>query len=162
GSIAVPTAPGHQPTSITGPTSQPTTGPTPTTTCGSSGTDVGLTPTTLTIGTIATLTGPVAGLFQGAIQGIESYASYVNATQGGICGHQLIVKTADDGTNCTQNQNATQSLISRAFALVAGVALYDGCGATILAQHPTVPEVNLALDAKAQALANHFDPSSKS
>jgi hypothetical protein len=158
------TGPRGQQTTGSGPPTQPSTVPTNNAggpTCGTSGSDVGLTPTTMTVGTVASLTGPVAGLFQGAIQGMESYASYVDATQGGICGHQLLVDTADDGTNCTQDQNATQNLIGKTFAMVGTVALYDDCGAAILGQNPTVPDVGLALGAAHQKLASHFDVSSK-
>jgi ABC-type branched-subunit amino acid transport system substrate-binding protein len=124
--------------------------------CGT-GTDVGLTSSEIDVGTVATLTGPVSGLFEGAVQGAESYAAYVNATQGGICGRQLHVEVQDDGTNCTQNQNATQNLIGKTFALVGSFSLYDGCGATIIAQHPTVPDIHVALDPAAMKPANHFD-----
>lgn len=160
GSTAVPTRVAANPSA--GPSSRATqlgTGPRPASSappCGS-GTDVGLTSSTITLGAVATLTGPVAGLFQGAIQGIESFASYVNATAGGICGHQVHVVTADDGTNCTQNENATQNLLGRSFALVGSFSLYDGCGATVLSQHPTVPDIHVALDPAAEKPSNHFD-----
>jgi ABC-type branched-subunit amino acid transport system substrate-binding protein len=124
--------------------------------CGT-GTDVGLTSSTIDLGLVATLTGPVAGLFEGAVQGAEAYAAYINATEGGICGHQVHVDVQDDGTNCTQNENATQSLIGKTFALVGSFSLYDQCGATIIAQHPTVPDIHVALAPQALTPPNHFD-----
>jgi len=130
------------------------------TTC-SGGTDVGLTSTTLTIGMVATLSGPVSGLFDGAVHGGETFANYVNHVEGGICGREVKVAVRDDGTNCTQNENATQSLIGRTFALAGSFALYDGCGAIVLKQHPDVADVHVALDPAADTLANHFDVSSK-
>jgi ABC-type branched-subunit amino acid transport system substrate-binding protein len=127
--------------------------------CGS-GTDVGLTASTLTLGTVATLTGPVSGLFQGAVQGAESFANYLNSQTGGLCGRKVTVDAADDGTNCTQNENVTDELIGKVFALVGGFSLYDGCGATIIRKHPTVADVHLALDPAAETPPNHFDISS--
>ncbi len=156
--IPVPTGSSHDPGSRGG-SAAPVTGPTSAqaaASCGK-GTDVGLSSSTINLGTVASLTGPVAGLFQGAIQGIESYASYVNATAGGICGHQVHIATADDGTNCIQDQNATQNLVGKVFAFVGTFALYDGCGATIIKQHPTVPDIHVALDPAAYAPSNHFD-----
>jgi ABC-type branched-subunit amino acid transport system substrate-binding protein len=81
----------------------------------------------------------------------------VNQTQGGICGHQVHIDVQDDGTNCTQNENATQNLVSKDFALVGSFSLYDGCGATIISAHPTVPDIHVALDPAAAKPANHFD-----
>jgi ABC-type branched-subunit amino acid transport system substrate-binding protein len=124
--------------------------------CGT-GTDVGLTPTAVTLGTVATVTGPVAGLFQGAVQGAVAFSNYVNTAAGGLCGHHLTVTAADDGTNCSQNQNVTDGLIGKVFALVGSFSLYDGCGATIIRKHPTVPDVHLALDPAAETPPNHFD-----
>lgn len=145
---------GIGPTGKSGPSAGPKSTGAPA--CGT-GTDVGLTSNTIDLGLVATLTGPVAGLFQGAVQGAEAYASYVNATQGGICGHQVKIDVQDDGTNCTQNQNATQNLIGRTFALVGSFSLYDGCGAGVIAQHPTVPDIHVALDPEAVKPPNHFD-----
>jgi ABC-type branched-subunit amino acid transport system substrate-binding protein len=109
------------------------------------------------IGTIADVTGPVSGLFTGAEEGIEAFAQFINATSGGICSHQVQVAFKDGGTNCTQNENATSSLISQVFAFVGTFSLYDNCGATVLKAHPTVPDIHVALDPAAAPLSNHFD-----
>ncbi|HVV76979.1 MAG TPA: ABC transporter substrate-binding protein [Mycobacteriales bacterium] len=127
----------------------------------SGGSDVGLTATTLKIGEVASLSGPVSGLFDGAVHGGEAFANFVNHADGGICGRQVTVDVADDGTNCTQDENATQSLIGRTFAMAGSFALYDGCGATVLKQHPDVADVHVALDPAADTLPNHFDVSTK-
>ena len=85
--------------------------------CPTSGTDVGLTSNSVTLGVVASTTGPVSGLFQGALQGMQAYRAYANS-QGGICGHQVNIQFADDATNCGQNQNDTQNLASKVFAFV--------------------------------------------
>ncbi|HEX3707282.1 MAG TPA: ABC transporter substrate-binding protein [Mycobacteriales bacterium] len=153
----VPTS-GTQPGSTKGSsgpsTSQTTSAQGPS--CGT-GTDVGLTASTLALGTIADVTGPVSGLFQGAAEGIQTFKSFVNATNNGICGHQLSVDFRDGGTNCTQTENAAQDLASKVFAFVGTFALYDNCAATILKQHPTIPDIHDSLDPAATQLANHFD-----
>jgi ABC-type branched-subunit amino acid transport system substrate-binding protein len=91
------------------------------------------------------------------VQGIESFANYMNSQAGGLCGHHVSIQTGDDGTNCSQNQNVTDSLIGKAFALVGSFSLYDGCGANVIRQHPTVSDVHLALDPAAETPPNHFD-----
>ncbi len=117
----------------------------------------GVNATGLAIGTIADVTGPVSGLFQGAEEGIESFAQYVNNTNHGICSHQVQVNFKDGGTNCTQNENATSSLVNQVFAFVGTFSLYDNCGANVLKQHPSVPDIHVALDPAAEPLSNHFD-----
>jgi ABC-type branched-subunit amino acid transport system substrate-binding protein len=124
--------------------------------CGK-GTDVGLTASDITIGTIADVTGPVSGLFQGAQQGMLSFANYVNSTQGGICGHHVNVSFRDGGTNCTQTQNAASDLVNKVFAFVGSFALYDNCAVSVIKAHPTVPDIHVALDPAAETPSNHYD-----
>src|SRR3954452_17461319 len=75
-------------------------------TCATGGTDVGLTSNSVKIGTIASTTGPVSGLFEGAFQGIKAFAAYANSLAG-ICRHGVQVDASDYGTNCGRNQNST-------------------------------------------------------
>ncbi|MGN6475187.1 MAG: ABC transporter substrate-binding protein [Mycobacteriales bacterium] len=145
---------------VPGRSNQSTAAPTSASTC-SGGTDVGLTATTLSLGEVASLSGPVSGLFDGAVHGGEAFANFVNSTSGGICGRQVKVDVADDGTNCTQDENATQSLVGRTFAMSGTFALYDGCGSLVIKAHPTVADIHVALDPEADKPANHFDVSSK-
>lgn len=144
-----------------GATPTPTGGSTPAasaSTCPTGGTDVGLTSTTLLLGTIADRTGPVSGLFAGAQQGINAFTQYINSS-GGLCGHTVSDDFVDSGTNCSLNENGTSSLVNKVFALVGSFSLYDGkgCGATILAAHQGVPDIHVALDPTAETLPNHFD-----
>jgi ABC-type branched-subunit amino acid transport system substrate-binding protein len=120
--------------------------------------DVGLKKHSIALGTIADRTGPISGLFAGAQQGAVAFSQYENA-RGGLCGRQVSIKFADSGTNCSQDRADTRSLIKRAFALVGSFSLYDGmgCGASVLAAHPTVPDVHVAVDPSAATPPNHFD-----
>ena len=120
------------------------------------GTDVGLTSNSVLLGTVASTTGPVAGLFEGAAQGIQAFRAFANS-QGGICGHAVNVKFADDGTNCNQNRNATEDLAKSVFAFVGSFSLYDGCGAEYLKQNTDIPDLHVQLDPAAGQIPNHFD-----
>src|SRR3954451_14867648 len=124
-------------------------------TCPTSGTDVGLTSNSVTVGTIASTTGPVSGLFEGAFQGIKAFAAYANSL-GGICRHGVQVDAADDGTNCGRNQNSTEDLAKKDFALVGSFSLYDGCGADYIRAH-NIPDFHVQLDPAAGRPASHFD-----
>jgi Periplasmic binding protein len=130
----------------------------PATHCPTGGTDVGLTSHSILLGTVADRTGPVSGLFAGAQQGMNAYTQYINSL-GGLCGHTVSDDFMDSATNCSINQNATSSLVNKAFALVGSFSLYDGagCGATVLKAHPTVPDLHVALDPTAATLPNHYD-----
>lgn len=124
--------------------------------CKGTAKDTGLTDKQVTLGTVASLTGPVPGLFEGAVQGAQTFAAYINGT-GGICGRNIKVQPADDGTNCSQNQNVTEDLAGKVFAFVGTFSLYDGCGAKVLKAKPQVPDIHARLDPAAGAIPNHFD-----
>ena len=51
-------------------------------------TDVGVTATSITLANVSTVTGPVPGLFAGAVNGTQAYFAYQNS-MGGINGRQL-------------------------------------------------------------------------
>ncbi|HLN16169.1 MAG TPA: ABC transporter substrate-binding protein [Acidimicrobiales bacterium] len=83
----------------------------------------GITPTTVTVGSISTLTGPIASNFESLVPGIQAYFSYINA-KGGVNGRRLILKyNLDDGGNPSQFNSLTHTLIDQdhVFAVV-GVA----------------------------------------
>ena len=121
-------------------------------------TDVGVTATTITVGNVADLSGPVPGLFQGAPYGVEAYFAYVNAN-GGVYGRQLKIAGADSQTDCTANQNAHSSLLPRVFAFVGSFAIYDDCGTQVLEQNPTVPDLSYPLGPQTKKnTINNFPP----
>ncbi|HVU73657.1 MAG TPA: ABC transporter substrate-binding protein, partial [Mycobacteriales bacterium] len=121
-------------------------------------TDVGVTATTITVGNVADLSGPVPGLFQGAPYGVEAYFAYVNAN-GGVYGRQLRIAGADSQTDCTANQNAHTSLLPKVFAFVGSFAIYDDCGTQVLKQNPTVPDLSYPLGPETKANnVNNYPP----
>jgi ABC-type branched-subunit amino acid transport system substrate-binding protein len=126
--------------------------------CPTSGTDVGLTSNSIVLGGVADVSGPVAGLFAGARQGLTAFAQYANST-GGICGHRVVADFADSATNCSQNQNATEQLASKVFAFIGNFSLYDGtgCGGSVIKAHPTIPDISVAIDPTLSTLPNHYD-----
>jgi ABC-type branched-subunit amino acid transport system substrate-binding protein len=128
------------------------------TSCPTGGTDVGLTSNTIVLGGVADLTGPVNGLFVGAKQGLVAFQAYANSL-GGICGHQVQIQFGDSGTNCSQNQNATDDLVHKVFAFIGNFSLYDGtgCGGKVIKDNPTVPDISVAIDPSLSTLRNHYD-----
>ncbi|MHB1923722.1 MAG: ABC transporter substrate-binding protein [Acidimicrobiales bacterium] len=118
-------------------------------------TDVGVSATAIQIANVSDLSGPVPGLFQGAVVGTRAYFNYVNS-QGGVYGRQLDLQPVDSQTDCNQTENAYNSEINKVFAFVGGFALYDNCAAQVLSQHTSVPSVQYMLSAPALALPNNY------
>ncbi len=119
--------------------------------------EVGLTTDQVTVANISTLSGPVPGLFQGALFGTQAFAAYINS-KGGVSGRKLVVKSGDDGFSCTNNQALTQDDVSQVFAFVGSFSLFDNCGARVIQTIPDLPDVHDALDPAAQAIPNNFSP----
>lgn len=103
----------------------------------------GVTPSTITIGQITTVTGPVPGLFQGANDGLDAWAAWVNAS-GGLAGRQIKIQHVDDAFNCTTYTNAMQQFATSAFAVVGNFTLEDTCGKKVLAAHPEMVDIQAA------------------
>ncbi|HET6965191.1 MAG TPA: ABC transporter substrate-binding protein [Acidimicrobiales bacterium] len=118
-------------------------------------TDVGVTANSILLGNVSDLSGPVPGLFQGAVTGTQAYINYINS-QGGIYGRDLKLATSDSQTSCSQTESSYSSLVSKVFAFVGSFGLYDNCGASVLSQHSNVPAVQYMLSNQGLALPNDF------
>src|SRR5438067_7220013 len=119
--------------------------------------DVGVTPTQITLGNIVTLTGPIPGLFKGSAAGTDAYFQYINS-KGGVNKRKLVMKGGDDALNCNQNQTQTQDMIGSVFAFVGSFAVFDNCGAKVFAQNPTVADIHYLLSDDANKEVNGFSP----
>ena len=151
------------------PTSSPTTtastssGSTATTAVvpsgGSSGAgSVGITKTTITVGQLADVSGPVPGLFTGAVDGMDAWAADVNST-GGIDGRKVVIDHQDAGLSCPTYTNAIKSLASSVFADVGTFSLVDVCGETTLKANPYFEDIEGAvLNSAIEPLANVISP----
>jgi ABC-type branched-subunit amino acid transport system substrate-binding protein len=117
----------------------------------------GLTATSVTVGSVATLGGPVPGLFQGAPNGASAYFAYVNS-QGGVNGRQIKLESIDDQLNCSANQTGYTDNLNKVFAFVGSMSVVDNCGAKVLAANPDVSSVAFELTTESKALQNQFDP----
>ena len=118
-------------------------------------TDVGVTATSVTFGNVSTLSGPVPGLFAGAVYGTRAYFSYANS-QGGVYGRQLDLSVSDDQLDCGQNRARHLDLIPKTFAFAGSLSLYDNCGAEALASNPKVADVSLSFSPEAGKLKTNF------
>jgi ABC-type branched-subunit amino acid transport system substrate-binding protein len=117
----------------------------------------GVTANTITIGDIATVSGPVPGLFQGANDGLDGWAAYINAN-GGIDGRQVKVIHLDDAFDCSTFKNDLNQLAGEAFAAVGTFSLEDTCGVPVLKAHPNFPYIPALMDVALYALPNAYSP----
>ena len=116
----------------------------------------GVTASTITIGQITTISGPVPGLFQGANNGLDGWAAWINAN-GGLDGRQVKIVHVDDAFNCTTYTNAMKQFATSAFAVVGNITLEDTCGKSVLAANPNLLDIQaLELDPTLYSVPNVY------
>lgn len=118
----------------------------------------GVTKTSITVGNVSIITGPVPGLFEGASVGVKAYFDYINA-KGGVNGRKLSVVALDDAFSGSANAALTQQVVNQDFAMVGNFSLFDSYGCKILATNPAVPDVSVTLDPGTNSLPNDFSAS---
>jgi branched-chain amino acid transport system substrate-binding protein len=119
-----------------GTTGSATTGGTGATASGpNQASDVGVTPTTLRIGTIVAENGVLGNAFAPAVAGLRSWTEYINA-QGGIGGRKLELFTCDDREDRARTLECARRLVEqdKVFALIATNTRAMGGAAAYLQQ----------------------------
>ena len=111
---------------------------------GGSATVQGITATTITLGQLADVSGPVPGLFTGAVDGMDAWAAMVNAS-GGIDGRKIVIDHKDAQLACNTYTTDYKSLSTSVFANVGTYSLVDGCGASTNKTTPTFPDIEGAV-----------------
>lgn len=117
-------------------------------------TDVGVTEDRIVIGNISTLSGPVPGLFRGALVGAQAWAAMVNS-QGGIDGRLIEIRSGDDALDSGRNKAAVLGMKDEVFAFVGSFSVTDDGGATELSG-TNVPDVGVPLAVNRFQLPNNF------
>lgn len=108
--------------------------------CSAPSTEIGVTDDTITVGAISSLTGPVPGLGESSAAAVRAYVAYKNAN-GGVCGRQLALREADDGTDIARYRATLQDLATKVLGIAGGFAVGDIGSDAIIAQH-RLPIVN--------------------
>jgi ABC-type branched-subunit amino acid transport system substrate-binding protein len=115
----------------------------------------GVTDTELTVGTISSLSGPVPGLGRSAAAAARAYVAYRNST-GGVCGRQIVLREADDGTDNGRYRSVVGELGPQVFGLVGGFALGD-VGGTDVVEQQVLPVVNTPSGEASSHVSTVFD-----
>ena len=136
----------------TGKAAASASGPRP---CDAASTAPGVTPKQITLGTISTESGPIPGLGASALAAAQAYVAYRNST-GGVCGRQLVLRTADDGADNGRHRAAVNDMSSKVLGLVGGVGGGDaGSGEAVVSLG--MPVVTVAISDPYQDAATVFD-----
>jgi ABC-type branched-subunit amino acid transport system substrate-binding protein len=117
----------------------------------------GITDSTITAGVLADVSGPVPGLFQGGVNGVDAYFQYINS-QGGIDGRKLAMKFEDSGLTCAGAQNAATTLAPSTFAIVGSWADFDNCEVPVFKANPDLVQVGYPLTNDFRVTPNVFTP----
>ncbi len=103
----------------------------------------GVTDTSITIGTISTLSGAVPGLGASSEAAARAYVAYRNAT-GGVCGRQLVLKTADDGMDNGRHRQIVTEMNDKVIGIMGGLGGGDAGSADTVTQLD-IPVVNVPI-----------------
>jgi ABC-type branched-subunit amino acid transport system substrate-binding protein len=115
-----------------------------------------VTPSSITIGNVSTVTGPVPGLFTSARLGTQAFVAYQNSI-GGVCGRKLTLDSGDDNMEQAQNSTTVQSIASQVLAFVGSFSVADDGGAAAVAS-ANVPDIGEALTPARFNLPQNFSP----
>jgi len=119
-------------------------------------TDVGLSATEMKVGWVGTLSGPVPGLFRGALVGTQAAMAYQNSL-GGLFGRRIKVQAADDAFDSGRNRAGHLQLKDQVFGFVGSFSVNDDGGISVL-QECKCPDVGAALTQAHADLPTTYSP----
>lgn len=111
--------------------------------------DVGITPNSMTVGLVASLSGPIAGLWNTAVYAMDSFVREVNAA-GGVDGRKIILKIVDDGFDSGRNAAAVRELADQVFVFLGSATGADAGGAGMI-KAKGIPDFGSALSPQRSA-----------
>ncbi|MDQ1373525.1 MAG: hypothetical protein QOJ09_863 [Actinomycetota bacterium] len=114
-------------------------------TSGNTASDVGITPTSITVGNVSGLTGVITNSFEQGPQAVQALFAAINA-KGGICGRQLKLVVQDDGQDASRNAANISDLIPKVFAFAGSTSDVDNAGVQQMVE-AKVPDVGFAINA---------------
>lgn len=85
----------------------------------------------ITVLAVSAMSGPVPGLGATAAAATRSHVAYRNAT-GGVCGRQIVLREADDGTDTARYRSIVQEEAPKVFGIAGGFTVGDAGAADVL------------------------------
>jgi ABC-type branched-subunit amino acid transport system substrate-binding protein len=93
----------------------------------------GVTDDQISVGSISSLSGPVPGIAASAAGAARAYVAFLNAN-GGVCGRQVVLREADDGTDNGRYRSVVNELGPTVLGLVGGFGAGDVGAVDVLTQ----------------------------
>lgn len=118
-------------------------------------TDIGVTATSVTVGTVADRSGPRPGLFDGTIAGVQAYFAYINS-KGGVYGRTLQTSLGDSATACNSTADAHRQLVKKVFTFVGSFGVFDNCAAPVFQENPGIADVSYPISRERGTVKNNF------
>ncbi|MET3962683.1 ABC-type branched-subunit amino acid transport system substrate-binding protein [Marmoricola sp. OAE513] len=100
----------------------------------------GITDSTITLGNIADISGPVPGILSAARDAAKAYVAFFNS-KSTICGRKLALKSYDSQTNTSGDAVATQKTCDETFAAVGSMEAFD-TGGLSASKACKIPEIH--------------------
>jgi ABC-type branched-subunit amino acid transport system substrate-binding protein len=114
--------------------------------CHGGATDTGVTSRTIKLGLVASLTGPLPGQFNSAVEAADAYFKSVNDA-GGICGRKVQLLIRDDNGSGSTDADVAKKLATedKIFAFVGSVSAPDDSGIAKVSKQYRIPDVGFPL-----------------
>ena len=122
---------------------------------GNTGSAPGITPSSILVGNVSGISGPLQGSFTQGRDGVTALFDAVNAA-GGVCGRKLALDSEDDGQNSSTNKSDVDDLLSKpVFAFAGSTSDADNGGVPDIVASGT-PDFGFAINCNRSESATYF------
>ena len=113
--------------------------------CSGGASDRGVTKDTIKLGLIASMTGPLPGQFDAAVEAVDVHFKLINDA-GGICGRRVQLLIRDDSGDGNRNKSIAEEMAKEGiFAFVGSHSAPDDSGIAVVSRREKIPDIGFPL-----------------